>query len=359
MAIIDILKKNPYISQQEMAHVLQMSRPAVANMLSNLTKRGIIRGRAYILAEDEVICIGGANVDRKFLLGDYAQLETSNPASVHASVGGVARNIGENLGRLGECVRLISIAGADADWKFIEQESSAYIDLSTVELQPNVATGSYSAVLNPDGELVIAMANMDVYNLLTPEYVEQYKSVLANGRLIVVDLNCPIETVQHVKDWAVQHQKPLAIIPVSVPKMNRMPDDLLGVTWLICNIDEAESYLNYAIDSDEKWQSAVEQFCQLGVENVAITAGKKGIMVAGKGHPAKHYKPIPNVKIEDVTGAGDAFVSGVLYGHLTGAPVATSIHYGRVNAAKTLEATKTVRTTLTAQRLVEEMEELV
>ena len=43
-----------------------MSRPALANIISQLIKTGKITGRAYIFPENkEIICIGGANVDRK------------------------------------------------------------------------------------------------------------------------------------------------------------------------------------------------------------------------------------------------------------------------------------------------------
>ena len=102
-AIVTILRKDPFLTQQEMADQLNMSRPALANLISGLTRRGIITGRAYVLSEENgVVCIGGANVDRKFHLKDVAQLGTSNPVEMSVSVGGVARNIADNLGRLNQ-----------------------------------------------------------------------------------------------------------------------------------------------------------------------------------------------------------------------------------------------------------------
>lgn len=49
--IFQLIKRNPYLSQQEMAEQLGMSRPALANMISSLIKRGEILGRAYVLPE--------------------------------------------------------------------------------------------------------------------------------------------------------------------------------------------------------------------------------------------------------------------------------------------------------------------
>ena len=161
------------------------------------------------------------------------------------AVGGVARNIADNLGRLDHPVRLLTVAGNDSDWKLIEQESEAYMDVTSVGLLPGESTGSYSAVLNPDGELVIALANMDVYDSLSVDYIEGNERLIANAALVVMDLNCPKETVEYVKNCARMYGTRLAIVPVSSPKMTHMPENLEGVTWFICNQDEAETYTGH------------------------------------------------------------------------------------------------------------------
>ena len=76
--IFQLIKKNPYLSQQEMAEQLGMSRPALANIISSLIKRGEILGRAYVLPEkNQIIAIGGANIEMKLpaLLLAQASLE--------------------------------------------------------------------------------------------------------------------------------------------------------------------------------------------------------------------------------------------------------------------------------------------
>ncbi len=357
-AIVKLLRKNPFLTQQDMADQLDMSRPALANLISGLTKRGIITGRAYILSEEnEVVCIGGANVDRKFHLKDATQLGTSNPSSVSVAVGGVARNIADNLGRLDHSVRLLTVAGNDADWQLIEQESIDYMDVMAVGLLPGQSTGSYSAVLSPDGELVVAMANMDVYEALSVDYIESNDRLIANAALAVMDLNCPKETVEFVKSRAVLHGTGLAIIPVSSPKMTRMPDNLEGVTWFICNQDEAETYTGQSIQNDTDWESAVHKLFEAGAENVVVTAGSKGVMAGKRGEEVKRYTAMDGVSVEDVTGAGDAFVSGVLHGYLEGLETAEAIRCGLINAAKTLESSYTVRPELTKAQLTIELEE--
>ncbi len=53
-------------------------------------------GKAYVLNEDyPIVCIGAANVDRKFYVHKDLVAETSNPVTSTRSIGGVARNIAE------------------------------------------------------------------------------------------------------------------------------------------------------------------------------------------------------------------------------------------------------------------------
>ena len=49
-------------------------------------------GKAYVLNEDyPIVCIGAANVDRKFYVHKDLVAETSNPVTSTRSIGGVAK----------------------------------------------------------------------------------------------------------------------------------------------------------------------------------------------------------------------------------------------------------------------------
>ncbi|QTD41763.1 carbohydrate kinase [Sporosarcina sp. Te-1] len=357
--VLELIRKNPFVSQQEIADEMKLSRPAVANLISGLMKKGIITGRAYVIPEmQKIVCIGGANVDRKFHLKNDAQLGTSNPTTATVAIGGVARNIAENLGRLGHAVKLMTVAGQDADWELITTYSEPFMDLSSVQQLPGESTGSYSAVLDPHGELVIAMATMDVYTSLTPDYISLNERHIAQASMIVMDLNCTKATSEFVRRLAVRHGTPLTIVPVSSPKMANMPDTLEGVTWFICNEDEAEAYTGIPIDTINDWERAVLALLDAGAEHVVVTRGSEGVMAADRQtKQILHAKAIQEVQVEDVTGAGDAFISGLLHGVVSGWPNDKAVQAGRVNAAKTLESPSTVRPELTVSQLEHEMEE--
>ncbi|MEG0258489.1 MAG: PfkB family carbohydrate kinase [Lysinibacillus sp.] len=357
-AVLTLLRRNPFMSQQEMADVMKMSRPVLANLVSSLVKQGKIVGRAYILPEEnEIICIGGANIDRKFHVKGNVQLGTSNPAQSSYSVGGVGRNIAENLGRLGHDVTMLTAAGKDADWQVIEEASEAFMSLRHVEQFQDAATGSYTAIMHEDGELALAVANMDVYDLLLPTILKQHDALLSNAGCIVIDLNCPKETVEYIQQLAVAQDIPLVIVPVSSPKINRLPAKLHGITWFICNTDEAETISGQLIDSEEDYERALQAILALGVQNAVITAGAKGVYAATNDVAPQHFKAKQVKKIEDVTGAGDAFVSAVLHAWLVKEDFATCIDAGLTNAQMTLASPYTVRPELSQTLLKKEMEE--
>lgn len=351
LLVLQTIKNNPFLSQQEMAEQLNMSRPALANIISGLIKKGEIVGRAYVLPEkNSVVAIGGANIDRKFHIEGRVQYETSNPSSVTESVGGVARNIAENLGRLGNDVKLITLLGQDQDAKVIEQESKAFMDLSYIEIFSHLKTGSYSAVLDQSGELVLAMADMSIYDQLQPSILQKHEAILSNAKCIIVDLNCPKETVVYLQNLACLRDIPFVIVPVSAPKMKNMPDDLVGVTYFICNKEEAETYLNIRMMSDHDYTNGVKKLLEKGANNVVLTLGDRGVIV-GNVNGIHLFDAVNVEEVVDVTGAGDAFVSALVHGVLYGESFSDAVKFGLYNAAKTLQSDKTVRQELNADEI--------
>src|SRR5699024_5918972 len=126
------------------------------------------------------------------------------------------------------CALPISTSGADADWSFIKKESLPYVNTEYVFQLPEETTGSYTAVLDETGEMVVGFADMDVYDKLTPETIHERSAILSQAKCLVADLNCPKDTLDTLEDFANNHDIPLALITVSGPKMKRMPDNLSG-----------------------------------------------------------------------------------------------------------------------------------
>ncbi|WP_026221813.1 PfkB family carbohydrate kinase [Bacillus sp. 37MA] len=355
--ILGMIRENPFISQQELSEIVGLSMSSIANIISELIKKEYVMGKAYVLNETTpIICIGGANVDRKFYAKHEITNETSNPVKSSTSVGGVARNIAENLGRLGEEVFLISASGLDSEWEEIRALSSPFMNVEHVARFENSSTGSYTAVLDKNGDLSIALADMDVYENITPELMIKNSNFLRRAKCIVVDLNCPSETIDYICSFTSKYNIPLVIIPVSSPKMNRLPKTLSAASWLIVNKDETETFMNIKINDDEDWENSVKKWLELGVKNVIVTNGSKGVMAGLENGEIKHYSAIETPMVVDVTGAGDSFCSGVIYSWLQKKDTDYIIKSGLVNSHKTIKSKYTVRQELSQKQFTLDME---
>ncbi|PAV31123.1 carbohydrate kinase [Virgibacillus profundi] len=303
-----------------------------------------------------IVCIGGANVDRKFYAKHDITNGTSNPVKSSRTIGGVARNIAENLGRLGEEVTLISASGNDSDWQGIYDSSSPFMNLEHVTQMDHAATGSYTAVIDLHGDLSIAFADMDVLDEITPALLEKNRELLKNAKCIIVDLNCPGESLDYLHDFAAEHQVPLVIIPVSSPKMERLPKELDAVSWLIVNKDETETFMDRHINDQKDWEQAVKQWLAYGIKNVIVTNGAEGVMVGEENGDIHYFPAIETPTVADVTGAGDSFCSGVIHTWLQNQKIDHVIQSGLVNAHKTILSKHTVRQDLSQNQLKLDME---
>ena len=97
--------------------------------------------------------VGGANLD-VFGFSDARFIpQDSNPGRIEESPGGVARNIAENLARLGIETHLITAFGSDASGLRLAEECRRDGILADASLSVEHVPGSrYLAVLDDDGQ---------------------------------------------------------------------------------------------------------------------------------------------------------------------------------------------------------------
>ena len=174
-AVLDAITANPFAGQQEIAAALGLARSTVAAHIVQLVQKGYVLGRGYVLPKNKrIVCLGGATVDRKYYAPRPLIPETSNPVEGHRSFGGVARNVAENLARLGVDVSLVSILGDDeAGNSVFRHLHDLGVDASRVVTTREKPTAEYVAVIGPDTELVFGLADMDILGLLNTAHLER------------------------------------------------------------------------------------------------------------------------------------------------------------------------------------------
>ena len=288
-----------------------------------------------------VLCIGGANLDRKLKLSEPFKMGTSNPVTSQISCGGVARNVAENLTRLDYCAVLLSTFSDDLDGSWLlGQIESMGIDCSPSLKQPGMNSGSYTALQNPDGEMLLAMADMQLADSITVDQMEKIWKSMSLPDAVFLDTNFPKAVLKWVIEQCRKNRLVLHVDPVSVAKSRKLPESLEGIDTLQPNLDELESLTGTSLLKHEQQIDACKSLLERGVKKVVLSLGSGGLLWVSE--ESQFSIPAISVKVTDVTGAGDALCAGVLWGQIKGYSNQISSEAGMMMATKTMECDSSV-----------------
>lgn len=308
--IIDILKKEPMISQNELAGRLGIARSSVAVHITNLMKKGIIAGKGYVIREDRFVAVlGGANVDILGFPESSYKAEDSNPGTVMQTPGGVGRNIAENLARLNVPVRLLTLVGEDMNGDILlTQTKEAGVDVSAVGRVRDHATGVYLSVQDEHGEVVSAINQMSIYDKMDESYPESVLGTLEQASAIVVDTNISQMALSYVT-----RKLPKArffLDPVSSRKALRARDIIGSFYAIKPNRMESEMLTGIPITGPESLKDNAAWFLERGVKHVCISMGSEGTFVASDKVMGRVTST--QVQVRNANGAGDAFMAALV-----------------------------------------------
>ncbi|KXF78764.1 carbohydrate kinase [Paramesorhizobium deserti] len=355
-AVLELITANPFAGQQDIADTLGLARSTVAAHIVQLVQKGYILGRGYVLpAPKRIAVLGGAVFDRKYHARAPLISDTSNPVDGHRSFGGVARNVAENLARLDVTTSFVSIVGDDDTGRsIIRHLRDLGVDTSQIIVTGEAPTAEYAAILGPENELALGIADMGIFDLFQPAHLDRVWPHLAAAAFVFADCNLPAETLAALIARKQAARFRLAIDAVSSPKARRLPDDLTGVDILFLNLDEAHAVLDLGENAPRlSPETAVDALRARGVAEVVLTMGAVGMLLSSSDGMTK-IEAVPAEPV-DVTGAGDAMIAGTLYRLLSGASLAEGARTGSLLATLTTESEASVHPLLSPRFLAAHM----
>jgi len=362
--IVELLRTDPLLDAAALAERLGATKASVAVHLSNLTKKGVILGRGYVVRPERrsVVVVGGANMDVKAHSRHKAVLRTSNPGAAVTTPGGVGRNIAENLARLGTPTHLVAPVGRDAFGEELVAHTRAAGVVVDHLVHADDATGTYLAVMDSDGELLVAVSNMDVTDRLTVRQLAGSRDLIAHSDLLVIDGNIPPAPVAWLLDYAAATGVPVVIDPVSVAKAEHLAHALnpaRPVLALTPNQDELAAILGRPVpDTAASAVKAAREIHRLGVIHVWVRRGLRGSILSSReenGRTTVTHLDAPRVTAVDVTGAGDAMTAAFVHALLRQDMPGEAARFGQMAAALTVASADTVRPDLTARLIDAEL----
>jgi len=353
--VLSLLRKDPMLSQQAIADALGITRSAAAGHLMNATKKGLIKGRGYVLSDAPFVSIvGGANIDIHGRSSADLRRRDSNPGEVTTSAGGVARNVAESLCRLGVDARLITAIGNDQHGRVLQSLSrDAGIDMQYTHEIAAAPTSTYISVLDNTGDMQVAIADMSVIDHLTADRLRSQQAMLQQSALIVVDANLSEDTLRWLA--GVAGSIPLFADTVSTAKALRLRPVLASIHTLKANAAEAEALTGMPANSIKQLRRLAGSLHAAGVQRVFITRAERGVFFSTPENSAMQ-KPLRKRHVRNSGGAGDAFLAGLAYAWLKGWRQPRSLEFALAAADLTLSHAATSHPDLSLAAVLQAME---
>jgi pseudouridine kinase len=259
--------------------------------------------------------VGGANIDIQGFPRARFLPEDSNPGTIRMSAGGVGRNVAEASARLGLSVRFLSVfTESPLSQPVVESLHDLDIDTEGSLVVPEGNPPMYLCVLDECGKLVAAVADMEILEMLTPDWADTVLDRVRSSGICVLDANLPQGTIQRFATRASGTR--LLFDPVSATKAVRGRDSV-GLFYAIKpNVEEAEALSGIHIKTDADLGRAAADFHARGTKLVFISLGTRGLFFSdGK---MRGIALSPRVHVANVSGAGDAATAGIAFGIIKG-----------------------------------------
>lgn len=302
----------------------------------------------------QVVVVGLACLDIKGHVLRTIQPATSNPGEVRITVGGVGRNVAENLARLGTHTALLTVVARDAfGHQVVKETSAAGVDVAPVLFAREQRTASYLALLDEEGALVAAVDDTAIIDELTPRYVYDRRRLFRRARMVVVDANTPVDTAETVIRLARQYGAQLCLDPVSLELASRYRNHLEHFFLLAAGAVEVGALVGRPVATRRNAADAARYLVGEGVEVVIINLGRDGVVYATTEYNG--YVPAVRCEVVDQTGSSDALTAAVIYGLVNGVPLDEAVWLGVSAAALTLQSMETVRSDLSLDLLYQRL----
>lgn len=300
--------------------------------------------------KNEVTAIGASMIDIYGRSEKTLLIKDSNPGNIVVNCGGVTRNISENLALCNINVKLITTLAKDAFSEMIIRRCKQVgIDISASYYQDDYTTTTYMAILDDQGDMHVAVSDTKALDNMPLSHIIKHQSLIKRSDIIVIDAALPDTIIDHILNIA-QNSR-IYVDPVSTNKAKSIKGKLSKFDTLKCNILEASYLSDIAIVDKLTLETAGLKLIQQGLKNVFITLGKDGVYYQNKENQG--YLPSYAHTIKNATGAGDAFMAGIIYGAINDLSIHESALFASGMSALSLDSITAVNPMITVNKVME------
>lgn len=289
-----------------------------------------------------VIGVGAANVDVHGQSRKAIVMRDSNPSYMASSVGGVTRNILENLARQGVPVALLSAVGDDLyGEKIVRDSTAAGIDMSHLRVKHGAVSSTYIAILDERGDMLLGMSDMRIIEDLPNAYLDGNVRLLREAEAIVCDACLPLPLLDHLVSEAAG-DTPVLIDPVSTAYARQMEPIAGKFAAIKPNVMELSILSGLPTETEAEIERACEALLKRGTKRIAVSRGDKGCYYADAEGNRVFRALRPVSQMVNATGAGDAFMAGLTHALVDRLPVEEMLDYALASGITAIQSMTTI-----------------
>jgi ribokinase len=304
---------------------------------------------------NDIVVVGSLNMDMVIKVEKRPRTgETILGKDFFMSPGGKGANQAYAASLLGGSVSMIGCIGSDIFGDSLKNHlDKGGVDTSYIKRVEKKSSGMAFITLEKDGNnsiIVAPGANAEV----TPEMIQEREEVLANAKLLIVQLEIPFLSVYEAVKIAKKYNVPVLLDPAPA---QQLPSELLQhIDYITPNETEIFQLTGIEVTDTKTAQVASIKLIEKGVKTVFVKMGEKGVTVVNSNRSS--YIEGHKVQAVDTTGAGDSFAGAVGVALVQGMDVWTAAYYGNAVAAITVTrkgAQNAMPTKDEVQKFLEEM----
>lgn len=279
----------------------------------------------------KVLVIGAANLDIIGLSNERLLANDSNPGKVTLSVGGVAKNIAENLKRLQCDVEFMTFFGNDSFHEFIESDLTNLNIKHDLSITMPYPSGIFMALHQPMGELALALNDFELLSHLEVKDFIPIEDKIETFDYLVFDTNLPEHILTYLAN-RFEHKK-IIVDGVSQSKVKRIKP-ILNKLYLV-KVNQMELASLTESNADDIILT-VRKLLPSGPKHIIVTHRENPITYNIDKSVYQTFIYETRHKVSSI-GCGDALLSGTLFGLLQDKSLHDAINLGKKAASLTME----------------------
>ncbi len=298
--------------------------------------------------------IGGINIDIKGIADSGKIAGDSYKGKVRFTPGGVARNIAENLARLGMKVYLLGTTGDDYFGNFVIRETkSSGVNTEFINKCASIETAKYLSVSSETNKIFYAVNDMSESSGKTNlKYIRSVKTILENSSMIVMDANLKEDVIEEITKLSDRKQIPVFADAVSSEKAIVFKNSMRKIEYLSVNENEFKSIFGKNnISTVFKNKKQREVFQNFG--HVILKKGSSGVSLINTADRTVTECKALKTETAEPNGAGDSFNAGFIYGLMNGYTKEEAIRMGTCASYLTLRTIKSVSEEINSKKITE------